>query len=559
MSIEDIVIQDEVGRNFNGTNVTEILGLEDTSNSKNHQSIKHYEVDLDMYEDVYNSSSVMQETVQQGSNELGVYDKLNKDMFLSLFKYKPEIVKESSMYRSTLVNNRLMKEMVKTKEFKSLRQNCKMDVFNSALGCEVIGEQALDVVREWKEEIREELAQRGLADPLDKLDDLVNMETHLDDLLEQSKNAQQMLDDMINAGTNISNPTAFNNMQGVANQIGSEITALEQAMNTYNQQIDDIMENHDDLIKNLTVKMSKAFSFADEFISEVTDQLGAWGMDGGAGSIIPYEDKKIALERIRGSKKLNDLTKLIGRFKDTAIADQKRKSKDGATAVKSIKTGNKIERVLPSEKIKMCNPTTKKDFMRRYSQKELMEYQLDSHKKKSQGPIICCIDTSGSMEGSREKWSKAIALAMLEIANIQKRDYAAILFDSSVHPPIVIEKGEVNPQKVLDIAEIFLDGGTNFEKPLAEAINLIKTSKFKKADIAFITDGDSHLSDSFLNTFNQVKDEKEFSVMSILINAGSRVSDKTLKKFSDKIITLDKLSDLTSANSDVAHEIFSTV
>ena len=47
--------------------------------------------------------------------------------------------------------------------------------------------------------------------------------------------------------------------------------------------------------------------------------------------------------------------------------------------------------------------------------------------------------------------------------------------------------------------------------------------------------------------------------MSILINAGSRVSDKTLKKFSDKVITLDKLSDLTSANSDVAHEIFSSV
>lgn len=558
-NVNDIVIQDEAGKNLNGKTATEVLGLDNGKSSKNHQSIKHYEVDLDMYDDIFSYSPVMQESVEEGTKELGVYDKLNKDMFLSLYKYKPEIVKESSMHKSSIVNNRLMKEMVKTPEFKSLRNNCKMDIFNSALGTEIIGEQAIEVVKEWKEKLNEELANRGVANPFNNLDDLVNMENKLDDLMQQSENAQKMLDDMVQAGVNGSNPVAFGNMQGVSNQISSEIANLEQNMQMYNQQIDDIMDNHNDLMQDLAYKMSSAFSFADEIMSDVTDELSAWGMTGGAGSLIPYEDKKIALERIRGSKKLKDLTALIGRFKDTAIADQKRKSKDGATAVRSITIGNKIERVLPSEKMKMCNPVTKKDFYRRYNQKELMEYQLDSHTKKSKGPIICCIDTSGSMEGSREKWSKAIALAMLEIANIQKRDYAAIIFDTNIHPSIVIEKNEVNPQKILDIAEIFLDGGTNFEKPLEEALRLIKTSKFKKADIAFITDGDSSLSDSFINRFKATKEEKEFSVMSILINAGGRVSDKTLQKFSDKIITLDKISDLTTANSDIAHEIFSAV
>jgi uncharacterized protein with von Willebrand factor type A (vWA) domain len=63
------------------------------------------------------------------------------------------------------------------------------------------------------------------------------------------------------------------------------------------------------------------------------------------------------------------------------------------------------------------------------------------------------------MEGDREIWSKAFTMGVLEIAQIQKRDFAFIAYDSRAEDPIIIKKGEISPDKVITICEEFLDGG----------------------------------------------------------------------------------------------------
>ena len=105
-----------------------------------------------------------------------------------------------------------------------------------------------------------------------------------------------------------------------------------------------------------------------------------------------------------------------------------------------------------------------------------MEYKLNSNNEKCKGPIVCCIDTSGSMSGNREMWSKAVAIAMLEIAHNQKRDFAGILFSNKVsfNSPIIIPKDNIEPNKVLELAESFSGGGTDFEEPLREVTNSYK-------------------------------------------------------------------------------------
>ena len=188
-----------------------------------------------------------------------------------------------------------------------------------------------------------------------------------------------------------------------------------------------------------------------------------------------------------------------------------------------------------------------------------MEYKMGNSSTKNKGPIVCCIDTSGSMNGSREVWSKAVALSMLEIAHSQKRDFAAIMFSSRADDPIVISKNEINPNKIIAIGEEFSNGGTDFKSPLSKSLDLIKTSKFKKADIVFITDGDCDIDRDFVKKFNQEKENRQFRVVSILINTRDNVSDKTLKLFSDDIKTLDKVSDLTKADSNILKELFSTM
>lgn len=555
--------EDNVNINLKGDSIATILGFND--DIKTHtQAVKHFEVDIDTYDDIFNASSVMQNSVQEGTKDLAVFDTLNKDMFLSLFKYKPEVIAESRMKKSTRINNKILKELVQTDDYKSLRKNCKLDIFNSAIGTEIIGDKAVGIIKDWRKKAEEELERRRQnggtggngqpSNPFDSLAKLKQKEKELDDLLNQQQSAQEILDQM-------GNGNGGSNMQTAADQIAMDIKTAQEVATLLEKEVDDFLDENDDLVNDLAQMLTGAFSEADDEVCETSDFIDMWGIgDDDGGGRIPFNEKREAVERIRNSKKLKDLTNLIGRFKDSALQDQKRKTKDGATSIKSIKNGNKIESVLPSEKMKLCNSVTKQDFYRKYNQKELLQYELESTNKKSQGPLIICGDESGSMQGAREKWSKAVAIAMLEIAHVQKRDYAYIAFGNNANEPIIIEKGKVEPNKVLNIAEMFKNGGTSFEAPLKKALVLIKDSKFSKADIVLITDGESSISETFMKELKRIKEDKEFNIMGICINAGQgHVSIKTLETFCDKVIMLDKISDLGNADSDKAHEIFSGV
>jgi len=562
--LDTLLMNDDIQANINmnAKNVTDLLGLSDKNAKPQSLAIKHYEVDIDMYQDLYDTSTVMQQSVEDGEKELSTFGLLHQDMFLSLFKYKPETYPESQMKKSSILNSRLIKKLAATDDYKALRRHCRLDLFNSALGAEVLGDRATEIVTEWKADLLEQMAQNGdPSNPFDDLDDLKEAEDALDDLLEDQEYLDDLLQQMQNQGASAEDMA---DVQKQLDDLGMSIQQAEQLANAAAAQVDDFIEHSDDILEDLATRMTGALSDADNQVAEESEFLNAWGLDEGESCRIPFGDKKEAVERIRNTPKLKKLTDLIGRFTETAIKAQKKKSKDGASSIKSVTVGNRVEDIMPSEKMKMMNDTTRKDFYRKFNQKELLLYKKESTKPKAKGPIICCIDTSGSMQGGREKWSKAVAIGMLEIANLQKRDYAAIHYSNRARKPIIIEKNEMNPTKVLDIAEFFDNGGTDFQSPLEEALELIKQSKFSKADIVFITDGECSLSTEFKNKFNRIKEEKDFSCMGVLVDTGSggyggRSSDASLKEFCDTIQTVSNIADLQDSNSEVAKTIFSGV
>ncbi len=572
----DIVFEDEqkITANLAGENVQDILGLMDKQESlvKHDLAIKHFEVDRDLYQEIYENSPIIQKSVQKGTSEYLPYDKLNEDIFMSLFKYKPEVRPASQMKRSTRFNNELIKRLVDTPEYRRLRQSCKLDMLTSAMGTEIIGRKAVEIIHEEKEKVEQanqaaqqagqgqgtpgSAGQGSGSNPFDKANQLAQQEQFIDDLVEKIENLNDIIEQMKQQGIDTSD------MENQLQQANLDLETATQIANQLADELEELIEDGDmdDIMDDMVREVSNAFREADEVVSEIRETIDQWGLNPGEGVRVNFNDKREAIERIRRSPKLKEMSDLIGRFVDTAIQDQKQKTKDGATSIKSVKTGNRIESVLPSEKMKLVNQTTKMDFYRAYNQKQLLQYELESTNKKKRGPMIVCVDTSGSMEGTREKWSKAVAIALLEIAQLQKRDYACIIFASEVNDVIIIEKGELKPNSVVDIAEKFDGGGTNFEKPLRESINLIKGSTFKKADITFITDGDCGVSDQFIKEFKKVKEEKEFVCRSIIIDMGNgSVSTKTLEQFSDEVIRVSRLADLTSEDSEVAHKIFQGV
>jgi uncharacterized protein with von Willebrand factor type A (vWA) domain len=108
---------------------------------------------------------------------------------------------------------------------------------------------------------------------------------------------------------------------------------------------------------------------------------------------------------------------------------------------------------------------------------------------------------------------------------------------------------EVETEKVMDLAEYFPGGGTDFQKPLDAALECLKKSKYKKGDVVFITDGECQVTPQWAETFREEKEKLGFSLFSILIDVGPN-SLGTLKEFSDRITTIKQLT------GDEAKDIF---
>ena len=85
--------------------------------------------------------------------------------------------------------------------------------------------------------------------------------------------------------------------------------------------------------------------------------------------------------------------------------------------------------------------------------------------------------------------SSASFLFWKDTLDCPQRDFACIIYSNKADKPIIVKKDEVAPQKIIDVAERFHNGGTNFECALEEALTLLNDSSFKEGDIVFITDG----------------------------------------------------------------------
>lgn len=547
------VDNENIKANIHGKTVQEILGLSNLKESvrQSFNAFEHYDVDLEFFQDIVDTSPVMQDTIEKGCQIYPAFEYMYQDIFLSLYKYKARLLPESQIHMSTRLNRKFAECYLNTPEYIKLRQTCRMDQFNAALGTEIIGNKLLKIVEEVMNNIKEQ------QEAMQKMQELLKKEQEMDELLEENEEMDEILQSLIANGQG--NGQYAQQLQQQIAQNNANKQMIQQLANKMAEEMDDLIEE-DDLAGEIHQRAGKAFDEASMQVAETSEMVEIWGFGEGEKSRISYQNKKDAIEKIRKSKKLTKLTDLIGKFKESAITEQKKKTKNGAVEISSVTIGNKIEDVLPSEKMLLSNQTTKADFYNRYTEGRLMNYSKESNKSKNKGPIILCCDESGSMDGDRETWSKAFTMGVLEIAQMQKRDFAFIAYDTRANDPIVIKKGEVSPDKVITICEEFLDGGTNFEAPLRKALDLIKDSTFKNADILFVTDGDCSVSDKFKQEFKRTKEEKEFACKGVLIDMGSwHSSDVTLREFCDDVIKVSNIADLTNGESEVNKQLFGSI
>lgn len=158
------------------------------------------------------------------------------------------------------------------------------------------------------------------------------------------------------------------------------------------------------------------------------------------------------------------------------------------------------------------------------------------------GDIICMLDESSSAE-SQAPWCKAVALALLDIAMRDQRRFAVIHFAGvgDVQTDLFLP-GQYDREDVLRCAETFLNGNTDYETPLREALRLMEQEGFENADMVFVTDGECVLPDSFLEKLKAEQSVRGFQITGILLDQEDAGFEFSLREFCTNVYRTSQLS-----------------
>ena len=261
-------------------------------------------------------------------------------------------------------------------------------------------------------------------------------------------------------------------------------------------------------------------------------------------------------QMIKNNKVLMDICDILGKSKQEETETYKEKitelvsysytqtmpTKRYKEEISGVKLGNDLENLLPQEFALLNDPDLEIFFDLKfvenrlfcfekhgyisYAQEKWREIEKEIEKERSKevdeqkGPIIICVDTSGSMNGQPEIVAKALTLMLAARARKEKRACFLINFSSSV------DTMDLSNSKGITLLNNFLEmsfgGGTDVDIALKEGLKQMDKNNYKKADLIAISDGCFMMSDNTIqNKINQKrKEENKFYLLDVDGNFG---------------------------------------
>lgn len=423
------------------------------------------------------------------------------DLWSSLYKTDPQINPMAG--ERGRKHQPLIQKIVTDEKFEELKKQTTLDDFSAAIASISLNQQTIEEIK------------RAMAEKEEFKEKMEEMKKTLRDIKKNQK-AQEKRD--------LKGKGPTKKQEEKAQELEAKLQQLQQ-------------EIAQEVADNMAASLAQIAAETKDTKKGVEDLVSGINPGVGIGEIqkIPLREQLVLAEKLKNTPRIKEVAKWAGRFKN--IARKKQKSKHIHSAQREgIVKGSDINLLLPTELAQLKNPLAKYDFFRKFAEKSCLQYNPKGKEVAGKGPIILCLDQSGSMDSIKEQ-SAGFALAIAMVAKKQRRDFCYIPFSGNVPYERVLDvlKGKLKTEEILKIATEFINGGTNFEEPLAEGLRMIqKKKRYKNADIIFVTDGQSSVSEGFLAFFKNKKQRLKFQIKSVLI--GDAVDKKAVEIFSDEMI-----------------------
>ena len=311
---------------------------------------------------------------------------------------------------------------------------------------------------------------------------------------------------------------------------------------------DDGDEDQDDGSDEAARKLRQAFRQAcgqamEEHVERqaATAMLG-WSKDGtGCGRDQNPEAKARLAKVLKKHRRIVELARHVGRMRRLLRRARRETVRSLPHEIAEVGPGADLARTLPSELALLRHRTTRLEFMRRYIERTTLTYQLQGTEQKGRGPMVVCVDTSGSMQGAPDTWAKALAIALVQQAMEDGRHAAVLTFDSYLRATY-----EFNPKQGLTIDQLaqllddFSGGGTSFQAPLNQARALIdQPGEWERADVVLVTDGECGVDDDWLEDWNGWREENGVKAFALLVGRAIRYWQEDLV---DEVVKIEDLA-----------------
>lgn len=213
--------------------------------------------------------------------------------------------------------------------------------------------------------------------------------------------------------------------------------------------------------------------------------------------------------------------------------------------IDGLRYSNDISSVLPSELVLLKNTAANKLFQLKFAQKQLLSYDYQRmeeeqeeskekeettiEKKEPKGPIIICVDTSGSMHGTPENIAKTITFALSKIAIEEERKCYLISFSTSIET-LDLTDFSANPiGRLVQFLRMSFHGGTDATPALKHAVKMLSENEWKNADVLMISDFVMQTLDNDIKTQIESAQEDNTNFHSLVI--GSSGNNAAINNF----------------------------
>ncbi len=301
---------------------------------------------------------------------------------------------------------------------------------------------------------------------------------------------------------------------------------------------------------------AKYFGFLSNLrqIKNVLGNIPGFGWDLSLGNLTPQEVQVILKwgEYFRNNPELQKLCELLGKMNKEESRAEKVKIMEtvqyentvidynSKEEICGVTFSNRIEDALPQELGLLADDEMSLLFDLKFVERRLMSFEKMGYagetvskveekektveKKEKKGPVIVCVDTSGSMSGNPENIAKALTLCLASIAHKQDRQCFLINFSTDIETfDFSKDKGL---SELLKFLQMGFHGGTDVFPALWKGLEMMKDEAYQKADLLVVSDFEfSYDNEELLDAMNEQREKgNHFFGLSIMENYGYRHS-----------------------------------